>query len=216
MRRWYWIVGLIVVAVFSGCSSGSEDSGDTITGDPVPDDPSVRVLKTGQTKSYDENGAEVLDGSLKDDGYYQMGVDRDYTRDDANDIVTDNITGLMWQDDAATAIVTKQWVTDANYADGNYTDTSGDTAMTYCENLNLGAHTDWRMPSEAELLSITDLGRSDPAIDPVFQNAASGYYWSATTIDFSTNSAWYVYMYNGLVYSSAKSKEEYVWPVRDG
>ncbi len=139
------------------------------------------VLKTGQTKSYDKDGNEVTDGSIKDDGFYQKGTARSYTR--ANDIVTDNVTHLMWQDDSDAATVTKQWLTDENYNtchdDTNSsacTDTSGDTAATYCENLTLGGYTDWRHPTYEELVSVTDKGRSDPAIDPVFQNVVSNYY----------------------------------------
>ncbi len=56
--------------------------------------------KTGQTKSYDTDGNEVTDGSIKDDGFYQKGVDPSYTRDDVKEIVIDHITGLQWQDDA--------------------------------------------------------------------------------------------------------------------
>ncbi len=131
------------------------------------------VLKTGQTKSYDKDGNEVTDGSIKDDGFYQKGTARAYTR--ANDIVTDNVTHLMWQDDNEANTIQKQWLTDENYNtcsnDTNSsacTDTSGDTAVTYCENLNLRGYTDWRLPTVEELVSITDNGRSAPAIDPIF------------------------------------------------
>ena len=42
----------------------------------------VKVLKTGQTTSYVTN----------DDGTYQKGTARSYTRDGVNNIVTDNIS----------------------------------------------------------------------------------------------------------------------------
>lgn len=93
------------------------------------------VLKTGQTLSYDESGIIVSNGSVKDDGYYQAGVARSYSRD--GDIVIDNTTGLQWQD---TESVQKQWLTQDNYDDGNCSDTSGDTATTYCEDFSLGGH----------------------------------------------------------------------------
>ena len=32
------------------------------------------VLQTGQVKSYDADGIEVTDGSVKDDGYYRAEV----------------------------------------------------------------------------------------------------------------------------------------------
>jgi len=64
---------------------------------------STQVKKTGQTKSYDTDGNEVTDGSIKDDGYYQKGVTPSYTRDDTTEIVTDHITGLQWQDNNDTS-----------------------------------------------------------------------------------------------------------------
>jgi hypothetical protein len=38
------------------------------------------LLKTGQTKSYNAAGNVVMDGSVKDDGYYRAGIARDYNR----------------------------------------------------------------------------------------------------------------------------------------
>jgi hypothetical protein len=141
----------------------------------------THVLKTGQTVSY----------YLHDDGNYTMGVDRSYTRN-ANDTVTDNVTGLMWQDDAAVAIESKTWITQENNDTADYNNTLGDTAATYCEELELGGHTDWRLPSRAELVSLSDYGKSAPAVDPVFLHTAGSGYWSATTFNNSQDSAWYV------------------------
>jgi len=151
------------------------------------------LKKTGQTKSYDTNGNEVTDGSLKDDGFYQKGVTPSYTRDDANDIVTDNLTGLMWQDDDT--LVTKQWLTTTNYNTCEYDtsspecyDTSGDTAASYCSNLTLGGYTDWRLPTSKELEGIVDYGKSYPAIDTTkFQSFSSSHYWSSTTYEGGKN-----------------------------
>jgi len=77
--------------VMSGGSVEVSESSTTIT----------TLKKTGQTTSY----------TAYDDGYYQTGVTPSYTRDDTNDIVTDNLTGLMWQDDT---LVTKPWLTTTN------------------------------------------------------------------------------------------------------
>ncbi|WP_296824897.1 DUF1566 domain-containing protein, partial [Sulfurovum sp.] len=172
--------------------------------------------KTGQTKSYDEAGNEVTDGSIKDDGYYQTGVTPSYTRDDATNIVTDHITGLQWQDDAAAATVSKPWVTQANYNAGNYSDTSGDTAATYCANLTLGGHSDWRLPTSEELYGIVDLGQFSPAINPVFTHTASGHYWSSTSNANSANFAWNVYFNYGGQSNGAKGNNDYVRCVRAG
>jgi len=103
-------------------------------------DDAGKLKKTGQTISYDMSGDEVEDGSFRDDGFYQKGIEARYSRDDALEIVTDQITGLMWQDDVDAATVTKQWVTQTNYDAGNYDDTSGDTADTYCADLVVGTY----------------------------------------------------------------------------
>ncbi len=182
------------------------------------------VLKTGQTKSYDENGTEVTDGSIKDDGYYQKGVDRSYTRDDTKEIVTDNATGLMWQDNVDVESVKKQWLTDENYNtcsnDTNSSacfDTSGDTAATYCENLTLGGYDDWRLPTQDELKTIVDIGKSDPAIDSAFTNVASAGYWSSSSVLSYPYYAWGVLFFlNGHDAWTFKDDNYYVRCVRSG
>jgi len=148
------------------------------------------LKKTGQTKSYDEDGNEIDTSLARDDGHYQTGVDFNYTRDDAKEIVTDHVTGLQWQDDDEANTTEKQWLTDDNYDkctnDGNDTacyDTSGDTAATYCANLSLGGYTDWRLPTAKELDGIVDYGRRNPAIAPTFQHTATDDYWSSSTYE---------------------------------
>ncbi len=186
-----------------------------------------QLKKTGQTKSYDKDGNEVTDSSIKDDGFYQKGVDPDYTRDDTKKIVTDHVTGLMWQDDANASSVTKPWLTQANYDkctgsngqtqdDAACEDTSGDTAATYCANLTLGGYTDWRLPTRKELVGLSDYGRYDPAISPVFTHTASGSYWSSSTNEGYHDDAWRVYFYSGGQYYGGKDYSLYVRCVRAG
>jgi hypothetical protein len=59
--------------------------------------------------------------------------------DNGDGTVTDNVTGLMWQ---------QQAVPSTTYAQSNPT--------SYCQSLTLGGHADWRLPSIIELLSIVD------------------------------------------------------------
>jgi hypothetical protein len=40
-----------------------------------------------------------------------------------------------------------------------------DDAISYCDGLELGTYRDWRVPNMAELLSIVDVTRFNPAID---------------------------------------------------
>ncbi len=179
--------------------------------------------KTGQIVSYDTDGDVVGDGSVKDDGFYKKGATRSYTRDTDKEIVTDHVTGLMWQDDADATNVTKQWLTDDDY-DECVADwgspacymAGGDTAMFYCYNLTLGGYTDWWLPRIEELVYLTDKGRTGSAIDPKFENVASSYYWSSTTYEAATYGAWSISFNVGNDRQGAKSNNNYVRCVRDG
>lgn len=94
----------------------------------------------------------------------------DYT-DNGDSTVTDNVTGLMWE----------QKTDDGGPRDMDNTYTWKD-ALAYCENLTLGGYTDWRMPTPKELERLVDLTRSNPAIDTAyFPNTKSGKYWTGTT-----------------------------------
>jgi len=185
-------------------------------------EPTAYVKKTGQTKSYNTGGTEITDSSLKDDGYYQTGETPRYTR--ASDMVSDELTGLMWQDDATAASTTKQWLTTDNYNTcANDTtssacyDTSGDTAASYCSDLVLGGYSDWRLPTSTELEGILDYGKVNPAIDTAyFNNVSSDYYWSSTTYEDYKDYAWVVYFYDGYVYYNGKDNNRYVRCVRAG
>jgi hypothetical protein len=176
----------------------------------------ISVKKTGQTKSYDVDGNEVTNKSLKDDGFYQIGVDVNYTRDSEREIVTDHLTGLIWQDDSAVISVQKQWVIQENYDSEDYNNTVGDTATTYCKELVLGGHEDWRLPTRTELQGITDYGHSRPSINPVFVNANSINFWSSTANVSHYGYAWLVYFGDGFQTTNYKSNYYYVRCVRAG
>ncbi|MBN1420534.1 MAG: DUF1566 domain-containing protein [Planctomycetes bacterium] len=140
---------------------------------------------TGQTESY-------RDG---DDGNYRTGCPTDARFvDNGDDTVTDNCTGLMWQ----------QTTADTN-GDGTVTDgdqLAWDHAIDYCNDLDFAGHSDWRLPNVRELQSIVDYGRFDPAIDPVFEAQASSryYYWSSSgKADYSDTHAWEVGFTRGSV-----------------
>lgn len=104
----------------------------------------------------------------------------DYT-DNHNSTVTDNVTGLMWQqqDDNTT----RTW----------------EEAISYCEGLALAGHIDWRLPNIKELASITDYSRPSPTIDPIFTGTFSGSYWSSTSFSPISSRAWFVDFLDGDV-----------------
>src|SRR5262249_42743008 len=89
-------------------------------------------------------------------------------------------------------------------------------------------HTDWRLPNQFELLSLSDLGRVNPAIDPAFNTSCSagctvtscsctqGQYWSSTTYQANPSNAWLVAYYDGYPFPDSKSSLFNVRAVRGG
>jgi len=121
----------------------------------------------------------------------------DFTRDNTAQIVTDNATGLQWQDDVN---VTKSWT----------------EAIDYCETLTLGNHTDWRLPNLNELFFIADRSKTNPAIDSTFKNVVPNWHWSSTTVVGKENFAWRVGFNYGDDDWDGKSNSHYVKCVRVG
>ena len=98
--------------------------------------------------------------------------------DNGNGTVTDTSTGLTWQQG------------------GTGHNGTWEQGLAYCEGLDLGGHTDWRLPTINELRSLTDFSRT-PAINiTYFPDTAALGFWSSTThasfsdaarvVDFST------------------------------
>jgi hypothetical protein len=95
--------------------------------------------------------------------------------DNGDGTVTDNVTGLMWQQ----AVPATQYI----WAD----------AVAYCPTLTLAGHSDWRLPSVIELMSIVDYGQSNPSINPTyFPSTPVGSFWSSSPFDGEPANAWLV------------------------
>jgi hypothetical protein len=91
--------------------------------------------------------------------------------DNGNGTVTDELTGLMWE----------QKTDDGGSRDKDRAHTWLD-ALNYCEDLILGAFSDWRLPNPKELERIVDLSTSSPAADTTyFPNTNDEFYWTGTT-----------------------------------
>jgi len=122
--------------------------------------------------------------------------------DHGNGTITDDRTGLMWE----------QHPTEQRY-------TWEDATRIRINDLNaarLGGHDDWRLPTIQELVSLVDYARCRPAVDPVFVTVA-GLYWSATTSATDPTDAWFVSFSFGHVFDGdAKGSFSYVRAVRAG
>ncbi|WP_303852529.1 putative Ig domain-containing protein [Seleniivibrio woodruffii] len=138
------------------------------------------VFQTGQVTSY----------ISKDDGYYQAGRAFSFTRDNVNEIVTDNEDNLMWED-GSEVTVTKTW----------------QDASDYCSNLSLGGYTDWRMPEIYELVTIADYGKgTNGIINAVFQNTlSSGNIHSATALGSDATLIWVMDGSSGFTIPGSKT-----------
>jgi len=106
---------------------------------------------------------------------------------------------LMWQDDESVKSNELTW----------------HEAINYCNNLTLDGHSDWRLPTINELLSITDDTKYDPAIIDGLQYATSGFYWSSSPYVSDTSFAWFVYFKIGYDFWYGKSTTNLVRCVRD-
>ena len=112
--------------------------------------------------------------------------------------VTDQITGLMWQQSVSTTLRT-------------WTD-----AIATCSTLTLAGHGDWRVPTEIELISLVDSSAaSGPTIDATaFPGTPEGYYWSSLPMADSPANAWLVDFNTGSAYDAAVDGPENVRCVR--
>ena len=170
-----------------------------------------RLPDTGQTLCYDSSGDEIDCTGTGQDGAYNINP-MSFT-DNADGTVTDKNTGLMWQkhDDGNR----HNWY----QASGTVHKTHNPTAKDVCGSLTLGSHSDWRLPTKKELMSIADYGIPSPGpmiMTTYFPDAYSAWYWSSTTYAGSPGLAWYMDFNNGDVGDYDKDYIDHVRCVRGG
>jgi len=137
--------------------------------------------KTGQIPSY----------RAGDDGDLRRGIAHNYTRN--NEIVTDHVTGFLWQDDIRAKTTKKTY----------------SEAVTYCRDLVLHGVTGWRLPTIQELNTIIMRGKYNPAMDTtVFVNYANNDAYRSSTLRVSdTSYTWGISDKTGMIeyhYNNAK------------
>lgn len=172
-----------------------------------------KLPDTGQTKCYQGvyPYAEIPCEGTGQDGEYNINP-LSYT-DNGNGTVTDNNTGLMWQEQDNGN--TYNWYK----ASGTYDATYNPSSESVCGSLTLGGFSDWRLPTKKELITIVDYGipYPGPTIKTTyFPNTKSSNYWSSTTYAYYPDYAWGVGFYNGSVYYGYKDYYLYVRCVRGG
>ena len=125
-------------------------------------------------------------------------------------VVTDSITGLAWQGCPA-------GLSGAGCTLGSAGTHTWQAALAYCEDLDWGGSTDWRLPDVKELGSIVDDRRVSPSIDvAAFPGTPSGYFLSSSSYAGNLAYAWYVTFSSGHVGFDAKGPGFYLRCVRGG
>jgi hypothetical protein len=176
IREVFLLLSIGVLIGVAGCHTGTSTVSST-------DPPSVSFVVTDamQTQFYDALGNVIEEPEPGDplygqDAHYQ-GTQPSYT-DNGDGTVTDDNTGLMWQQTPPSEKMTY------------------DEAVEYVENLELGGYSDWRLPTIKESFSLAnldgqlnpdDIGTSVPYIDTDYFDffydegrPYTGSYWTST------------------------------------
>lgn len=141
--------------------------------------------------------------------------------DNGDGTVTDNLTGLIWLQQANCGGGAVDWSTALSFVAALY-----DAATDDCGLSDGSVAGDWRVPNIVELLSLLHRAYYNPALpdsagsgkwsegDP-FTGVQNSNYWSSTSYALTVpSSAWYVSLGTGLSGTSTKSSTNWVWAVR--
>jgi len=145
---------------------------------PLPD--------TGQTQCYDVSGNVI---TCPAEGEPLYGQDANYQgaapsyKDNGNGSVTDNNTGLIWQQGGQSSYYTWQ------------------NAVDYCDHLELAGISDWRLPTRMEFESI--MNYSGSSHDNILGHISVTPYWTIDVYADDSTLAWN--KYNGLSWAMEKS-----------
>ena len=169
------------IGVYEDINISVTDGIETVSLDPF------NLTIIGSNKPF-QTGQQTSYISL-DDGFYKEGQDRAFSRDAESEIVYHNASGVMWQDNTK---IIKPWLTDINYDGYRHFDTTGDTAVSYCQDLELGEFDDWRLPTVEELVMLTDKSKVDFTFDDIFENIENTSYWSSSSVANNSEKGWIV------------------------
>jgi len=161
--------------------------------------------------------------------------------DNGDGTVTDNQTGLQWEQKVAGSSCL-HCVNDTYIWSSSGTAPDGTAFTSFLATLNGGAtgvgnctsgdgstqtggfnnHCDWRLPTIAELQTILDTSQgqcgagSGACIDPTFGPTGASRYWSSTTSASNPFNAWFVSFFGGFASSDIKTDNFFVRAVRGG
>jgi hypothetical protein len=163
-----------------------------------------RLFESGQRNCFSELGHVIDCSGTGQDGEFQAGIKHAPDRfAEENGMVFDKSYGLFWLKNANICKFPISW----------------NSAFEFISELNskkFKGFNDWRVPSVAELESLTDLEMHSPALPlrHLFHDVQK-YYWSSTESMYNTSYSWVLYMEDGAVGVGFKKLSDfYLWPVR--
>jgi hypothetical protein len=119
--------------------------------------------------------------------------------DNGDGTVLDRLTDLTWEKSI------------------NQTAVTWEDAILYCEGLNLGGNSDWRLPNIKEIRSLSDENKVQPSVNNTsFTGVTITKYWSSTSLPNQTTKAWYLDNNFGITTYDVKTATHSVWAVRGG
>ena len=161
-------------------------------------------LQTGQSTCHDTFGREIPCQGSGQDAEFRKGIPWPSPRFEIRgDVVLDNLTGLIWTQDANPAEFPWQW----------------QEALDYISSLNdkkAFGYSDWRLPNRRELRSLMSHQTKKPALPAghPFKNIFLGWYWTSTSAAINTAYAWYIHLEGARTFYGSKEQFFLVWPCR--
>ncbi len=129
--------------------------------------------------------------------------------DNGDGTVKDKKTDLIWMRCA----LGQEW--DGQTCTGTAAAYTWQQALQVADGYTFAGNSNWHLPNIKELTSIVERACYEPAINQnVFPETPSAYFWTASPVANSYDSAWDVYFYGGGDRSNNKNSRYYVRLVR--
>lgn len=171
----------------SSSGAGGKGSSSNSSGSGSVDPPATGSSSNSSSGNSVGGGLNVwADWPMPNPKSSQLPNPANYSADSGSVVVKDMVTKLEWQGAVQMAVF------------------SFAGATAYCESLDYGGFSDWRLPSRIELVSLVDYTQSNPAIDSIaFPGTPAAAFWtSSPKVSFAMSEAWTVDFASGATASA--------------